>query len=52
MIGHNGGNGFFFADLNFFPRRGDLMYCILVNDGQRSEHASGVIARALLGLGE
>ena len=48
MVGHNGGNGFFFADVNFFPDREDLLYILLVNDGQRSEHASGLIGRELV----
>ena len=47
MIGHNGGNGFFFADLNFFPDRDDLMYCLFVNDA-RSEEVTGRIRRLLL----
>ena len=50
MVGHNGGNGFFFADVNFFPDQSDLMYCILVNDARRSEHVSRTIARTLLEL--
>ena len=49
MIGHNGGNGFFFADLNFFPNRGDLLYCVLMNDGGYEE-VSGAIRRLLLEL--
>ena len=48
MIGHNGGNGFFFADLNFFPDRDDLLYCLFVNDA-RSEEVTGRIRRLLLG---
>lgn len=47
MIGHNGGNGFFFADLNFFPDRDDLLYCLFVNDS-RSEEVTGRIRRLLL----
>ncbi len=47
MIGHNGGNGFFFADLNFFPDRDDLLYCLFVNDA-RSEEVTGRIRRLLL----
>lgn len=46
MIGHNGGNGFFFADLNFFPDRDDLLYCVLMND-VRHEEVSGRIRRLL-----
>ncbi len=46
MIGHNGGNGFFFADLNFFPQRRDLLYCVLMNDA-RHEGVSGRIRRLL-----
>ncbi len=49
MIGHNGGNGFFFADLNFFPNRGDLPYCVLMNDAGHEE-VSGAIRRLLLEL--
>lgn len=49
MIGHNGGNGYFFADLNFFPNRDDLFYVLLVNDEQKSEALSQHIVRRLLG---
>ncbi|MCY3965258.1 MAG: serine hydrolase [Acidobacteria bacterium] len=47
MIGHNGGNGFFFADLNFFPNRGDLLYCVLMNDAGHEE-VSRTIRQLLL----
>ena len=47
MIGHNGGNGFFFADLNFFPDRDGLLYCLFVNDAAH-EDVSGRIRRLLL----
>ncbi len=47
MVGHNGGNGFFFADLNFFPDHDDLLYCLFVNDA-RSEEVTGRIRRLLL----
>lgn len=47
MIGHNGGNGYFFADVNLFPDRGDLHYAILVND-PRSEAASNWVRRLIL----
>ena len=47
MIGHNGGNGFFFADLNFFPDRDDLLYCLFLNDAAH-EGVSGRIRRLLL----
>ena len=30
VIGHNGGNGFFFADLNFLPEQQDLGYFLFV----------------------
>jgi CubicO group peptidase (beta-lactamase class C family) len=50
MIGHNGGNGYFFADLNLFPDRDDLFYVILVND-PRSEAASAWIRRLILESG-
>ena len=49
MIGHNGGNGFFFADLNFFPDRDDLLYCVLMNDAGY-ENVSARIRRQLLEL--
>ncbi|MDE2852268.1 MAG: serine hydrolase [Acidobacteriota bacterium] len=47
MIGHNGGNGFFFADLNFFPDRDDLLYCLFMNDAG-FEGVTGRIRRLLL----
>ena len=47
MIGHNGGNGFFFADLNFFPDRDGLLYCLFVNDAAH-EDVSARIRRLLL----
>ncbi|MDX1383017.1 MAG: serine hydrolase domain-containing protein, partial [Thermoanaerobaculia bacterium] len=46
MIGHDGGNGYLFADLNLFPERADLFFAILVND-PRSVAASGWIRRLI-----
>ena len=47
MIGHNGGNGYFFADVNLFPDQGDLHYAILVNDPS-SEAGSSWVRRLIL----
>ena len=43
----DGGNGYFFADVNLFPDRDDLFYAILVND-PRSQAASSWIQRLIL----
>ena len=49
MIGHDGGNGFFFADLNFFPSRGDLLFFLMTNDAQAMQGVDDRIARRLAG---
>jgi CubicO group peptidase (beta-lactamase class C family) len=49
MIGHNGGNGYLFEDLNFFPHRGDLTFFLMVNDERAGEAVSGYIVRVLTG---
>jgi len=49
MIGHNGGNDYFFADLNFFPQLQDLGYILLTNDERQSARASQLIGRRLMG---
>lgn len=49
MIGHNGGNGYLFEDLNFFPHRGDLTFFLMVNDERAGEAVSAYIVRVLTG---
>ncbi len=49
MIGHNGGNGYLFEDLNFFPHRGDLAFYLMVNDEPAGQAVSGYIVRVLTG---
>ncbi len=47
MVGHNGGNGYLFEDLNFFPQRGDLAFYLMVNDEAAGQAVSGYIVRIL-----
>jgi CubicO group peptidase (beta-lactamase class C family) len=49
MVGHNGGNGYLFEDLNFFPHRGDLAFYLMVNDESAGQAVSGYIVRVLTG---
>ncbi len=49
MVGHNGGNGYLFEDLNFFPHRGDLAFYLMVNDETAGQAVSGYIVRVLTG---